>query len=207
VLGFSLGAGGAAQQNGAAPVSGMVYGETRFLLTRPVGKIALLLTPVILATAAIVVLPATALLLLLVWLQVVHAPALGHLVEVARLIPNAAAIGDHPSLMTVLSAIHYARYYAASVSVGICFFAVYYAQRWWMQSQHKWLRVSSVFVPALLPTLPGLLNFGLRDHFRWILMMNKDLSTPPSALMIGLHLLFAAVCLGSCWRIAQRVEV
>jgi len=204
-MGLGLGAAGGAQANHGNTVPGMVYGEMRFLLTRPMRRTTVLLLPIAISAAAIALFPAAGLLLLLGWLSLVHAPALQHLVDIARLIPGAEAIGPHPSLLTVLSATHYARYYAASVSVGLCIFGIYYVQRWWIHSKSKWLRWASL-VTFLMPILPGFLFASSPRRMGWLVLISPTM-TQPSLLAISLHVLFAAVALASCWRIAQRLEV
>jgi len=205
IMGFGVGLASTGQP-GNTVVRGTVYGEMRFLLTRPIRRTQVLFIPLLISTTVIVTFPAAGMLLLLAWLHLVHAPALGHLVDIARLIPSATSIGDHPGLLAVLGATHFARRYAAAVSLGMCVFTLYYVARWWVHSPYKWLRVLSVFTPALISMMPALMNFS-HGHMTWLMMTSKNPSTLPSTPNIGLHLLLVAVCLGSCWKIAQEIEV
>jgi hypothetical protein len=207
-MGVIMGSGGAAaggRRNGqVAAVPSMVYGEMRFLLTRPLRRSAVLLLPVALSVGVVVLFPAAGMLLLLGWLRLVHAPALGHLVDITRLIPGGEGIGQHPSLITVLAATHFGRYYAAAVSVGGCAFALYYVQRWWMHSASKWLRWGSVLT-NLVPMVPFLLIHAPGVE-AWLFLLSRQ-GERPALWAIGVHGLFAVGMLWSCWGIAQRLEV
>ena len=206
ILGLGVGTGLGPAANG---ISTPGAAEMRFLFTRPTTRAAVLLTPLLIAATAITVLPAAGLLLLIGWLYAVHAPALGHLVDIARLMPSATNLGPHPGLLAVLKATHFARFYLSAISVGLCAYALYFGQRWWIRSPYTWLRVFGALATVFLPMFPAL-AFVFK---RAIPLMLLNLSTPkslysePWSVLILLHVLFAAICLLSAWQIARSTDL
>ena len=117
ILGISVGFAGATTPG--------LQGNTRFLLTRPTPRITLILQPLLLSALALAILPSLGWLLLLGWLKLVHAPALGHLLALVKMVPSASALGPHPSFLDVLSALHMGRRFVAGLSVGLSFYAIF----------------------------------------------------------------------------------
>ena len=183
--------------------------EMRFLFTRPTTRATVLLAPLVIALIAIMVIPAAALLMLIVWLWMVHAPALSHLLDIVRLIPTAANIGHRPSLFTVIRAAHFARFYFSAISIGVCGYAFYFGQRWWIRSSHTWLRIAGAFGPVLVPMLPAFVFFSKRIVLVSLLNLTtyRSLATQPLSWLIVAHLGIAAACLLSAWQIARRDEL
>ena len=183
--------------------------EMCFLFTRPTKRATVLLAPLAIATAAIVVIPAAVLCALTGWLWLVHSPALGHLLDIVRLVPSAANIGPHPSPLHVIRAAHMLRFYASAVSIGVCTYAFYFGQRWWIRSPQRSLRIAGAFGPLLLPILPAI-SFSSP---RLVLIALLNIATPrslamqPSSWLIGAHLSVAAFCLLSAWQIARSAEL
>jgi hypothetical protein len=206
IMGIGLGTGLGSNASGiATPGTAAI----RFLFTRPTRRTTVLLAPLVIALAAIIVIPAAALLLLIGWLWLVHAPALGHLVDIVRLMPAAANIGSKPNFLTVIRAASFTKFYFSAISIGVCGYAFYYGQRWWIRSSHTWLRIAAAFGSVLVPMLPAL-SF-LSKRIVLVLLLNlttfRSLGAQPSNWLIVAHLGVAAACLLSAWQIAQRDEV
>ena len=184
----------------------LVANRARFLLTRPVSRLALQIYPLVISATAIIVFPAAAWLLLLGWLRLVGAPSLGHLTALAELIPAASRLGDHPSLFSVLSALHFGRLYLGQVSAGLALYTLFASQSWLILSPRKWLVIPGALIGALF-----FLSY-LALRIRWVsiscfLMWPKQtLYALPSTLNITLHFAFIALMLvlaGFCIREAE----
>ncbi len=212
ILGFITGLrlGVSTSGSGSNPVP---IGDRRFLLTRPIPRRTILLNPLIIATAALALIPPAAYLLLLGWLSLVHAPALAHIAADAQLIPAVAALGPHPSFFAALTASHAWRFYLAAISLGLCTYSILYAQRWLGLSPNKHLRTLGIAPLLLFIFIPGILGsavFGKGSIplalFMWA-PKTASLDFQPSPLTITLHLAFAAAVLFGSWRLLQQVEL
>lgn len=183
--------------------------EMRFLFTRPTRRATVLLAPLVIALIAIMTIPTAALLSLIGWLWLVHAPALGHLLDIVRLIPTAANIGRNPTLFTVIRAAHFARFYFSAISIGVCGYTFYFGQRWWIRSSHTWLRIAGAFGPVLIPILPAFAFLSKRIVLVSLLNLTtyRSLGAKPSSWLIVAHFGVAAACLLSAWQIARRGEL
>jgi hypothetical protein len=212
VTGLSLNAGGAGLAGtGSGPI---VAGDTRFLLTRPIRRGAALLHQLAIAATAVTLIPALSYLVLLGWLRLVHAPALGHLAADMALIPSVAMLGPQPSFFRLLAAAHLWRFYLAAISIGLCTYAITAAQRWAVLSPHKWLRLLAIIplVPFLFsPLLFMLAGSGTGSSvLLWTLLWapkGATLDFQPSVLAIALHFAFGGAVIYGCWRILQRAEL
>jgi hypothetical protein len=130
----------------------------RFLLTRPIPRLHVLLAPFLICAVAIAILPGMAWFLLLGWMHLVHAPALGHLVGLLELVPAAGALGPHPTFTSLAAATHIGRFYLAGISLGLDAYAIVWSVRWLVQSPRNWIKVLgllSVFIlfPSVM-TIP-----------------------------------------------------
>jgi hypothetical protein len=206
IMGVGVGTGLGSNASGIAMPGAA---EMRFLFTRPTRRTTVLLAPLVIALTAIIVIPAAALLLLIGWLWLVHAPALGHLGDIVRLLPTAANIGPNPNLLTVIRTAHFARFYLSAISIGVCGYAFYFGQRWWIRSSYAWLRIAGAFGPVLVPMLPAL-SF-LSKRIALILLLNlttfRSLGIQASGWLIVAHFCFAAVCVLSAWQMARSTEL
>ena len=208
VTGLSLNFGGAGMAGGASgPIA---LGDTRFLLTRPMRRGAVLLHQLAIAAAAVTLIPALCYLLLLGWLRLVHAPALGHLAADMALIPSVAMLGQEPSFFRLLGAAHLWRFYLAAISIGLCTYAITAAQRWVVLSPKRWLRFLAIvpLVPFVFSPL-FFMSAGSRV-LQWTLLWapkGATLEFQPSALGIALHFAFAGAVICGCWRILQSAEL
>ncbi|MBB5063912.1 hypothetical protein [Granulicella mallensis] len=184
-------------------------GHTRFLLTRPILRAAALLVPLAVASVAIAVIPLLAVLLLLGWLRLVHAPSLGHLLATIQQMPAVAALGPHPTFFGLLGAIDFPRRYLAGISIGLCFYAVMASQRWLFISSNKKLRILGAIPPALV-YFPAF-SFFKQHYLATIIFLSVNRSAAltyvPSTLGIALHFVFAAAIVFGCWRILHTVEL
>jgi hypothetical protein len=211
VTGLSLNFGGAGMTGGASgPIA---IGDTRFLLTRPIPRRAILFHLLAIAATAIALIPALCFLLLLGWLRLVHAPALGHLAASVALIPSVAMLGPQRSFFRLLAATHFWRFYLAAISIGLCTYAITAAQRWLVLSPNKWLRFLAIFPLApffFSPMFFMLAGFGTRSTVLvWALLWapkGATLDFQPSALGIALHFAFAGAVVCGCWHILERAE-
>ncbi|AEU38578.1 hypothetical protein [Granulicella mallensis] len=182
--------------------------NTLFLLTRPVSRASVLLAPLAVATAAVAVFPLLGWLLLLGWLRLVHAPSLLHLLAILQRLPAAAALGPHPRLFDLLSAIEFPRRYLASIALGLCGYTLTASQRWLMTSPNHKLRALGI-----LPNLIGVLSLvrGPAKRISNAIFMvsghNGPLNYAPSNLSIALHFVFAAAIVFGCWRLLRKVEI
>ena len=212
VTGLSLNFGGAGMAGAASgPIA---LGDTRFLLTRPIQRGAVLLHQLAIAAAAVTLIPALCYLLLLAWLRLIHAPALGHLAADMALIPSVAMLGPQPSFFRLLAAAHLWRFYLAAISIGLCTYAITAAQRWVVLSSNKWLRLLAII--PLVPFIFGPMFFMLAGSgggfaiLEWALLWapkGATLDFQPSALGIALHFAFAGAVICGCWRILRSAEL
>jgi hypothetical protein len=181
-------------------------GDTRFLMTRPVSRTRLLWLPFAIAATAVAVLPLVSILLLLGWLSLVGAPVVGHVKALLELVPSAAMLGQGASLWTIAAATHFWWFYAAGISLGLCSYALIASQRWLVLSEHNWLKILGGLTPLIL-WLPAYL---VRNRwFREVALMVPARGNPngsPSALAIGLHVIFAGAVVFECWRLARVAE-
>jgi hypothetical protein len=212
VTGLSLNFGGAGM---AGVTSGPIaLGDTRFLLTRPIRRSAVLLHQLAIAATAVTLIPALCYLLLLGWLRLVHAPALGHLAADMALIPSVAMLGPQPSFFRLLAAAHLWRFYLSAISIGLCTYAITTTQRWVVLSPNKWLRLLAII--PLVPFVFGPMFFMLVGSgggsavLQWALLWapkGATLDFQPSAFGIALHFAFAGAVICGCWRILQSAEL
>jgi hypothetical protein len=176
--------------------SNLALNTRRFLLTRPVSRLGLQIYPLLIAFAAIALFPIATWGLLLLWLKLVHAPTLGHLVALIKLVPNVASLGPHPTLESLVSAAQFGRVYLAAVSVGLLSYAFFDAARWFLISPRPWLRwfaaVSMFFVwaPNLLPR-----SWSIGPSIFLIAPHGAGLTYIPSTLGIMVHLASALLLL------------
>jgi hypothetical protein len=204
-IGYTLGTGYGAATTGAA----VGRGDTPYFFTRPIPRTTLLFSPLLLATAAILLLPAFSTLLLLGWLNLVHAPALSHLHVILDQIPAVAVLGPNPSLLAFFNATAFLPRLLAGLSIGLCGYAITASQRWFSLSPNPWLK----FLGALAPTIPALFFpltrfFGKRSFAG--LLLTPTASTPfyvPSILSITLHYAFVAAIFLTCFRTLQQADL
>lgn len=207
-IGVAFGLSATRPTANAASASPATFTNTLFLLTRPVSRLTVLFAPFAVATLAIAIIPCGALLLLLGWLRLVHAPSLGHLLATVQQIPEVAALGPHPTFAAILQTTHFARRYTASIALGLCAYAAMTSQRWLLLSSNKYLKFLGI-VPAFLAFFPvfRLLN---RVAANFVLMTpgrGAPLNWQPSILSIALHFAFVAFVLTGCWQLLRRTEV
>lgn len=186
------------------------YAQTRFLFTRPIPRSAVLLHPLAVASFAIAVFPVAALFLLLGCLHQVHATALGRPVAMVALIPSASGLGLQPSLVELLTTIHFARYYLVTLSIGLCAYMVMASAGWFALGPSKWLRslstVSSFLIRLLIVSTNGIVPRAFSTLlFLWP-PRGAGLNYLPSTSGIALHFAFAASIGYGCWRILQRID-
>jgi hypothetical protein len=200
ILGISAGFAGAATPG--------LQGNTRFLLTRPTPRITLILQPLLLSALALAILPSVGWLLLLGWLKLVHAPALGHLLALVKMVPSASNLGPRPSFLQVMSALHMGRRFVAGLSVGLSLYAIFASQRWLMLDPNPRLRGLGMSVFVLI-YVPSMRLISPRYGAAILLWPPKGASLGylPSNLGIALHFIVAVGVLFGSWRLLQRVEL
>lgn len=184
------------------------YADTRFLLTRPIHRDTSLFAPLAVATVAIAFIPPLAMALLLGWLQLVHAPALAYLLATVQQIPAVAALGPHPTFAATLEALHMARRYTASVTLGLCGYAIMASQRWLILSPSRTLKLFGV-LPAFLLFIPIARIFG-GTFINYLLMApgrDATLGTVPSTAAILIHFIFATSLICGSWRLLSTTEL
>jgi len=191
----------------AVPTPGL-QGETRFLLTSPIPRSSLILQPLFLSALALAILPSLGWLLLLGWLKLVHAPALGHLLALVKLVPSASNVGLNPSLFNVMAALHMGRRFVASLAVGLSFYVIFASQRWLLLNPNLRLRFLGVSIVLLVyaPMMRLISPRFLTSIMLWT-PKGASLTYLPSNLGIALHFIFAAAVLFGSWRLLQRVEL
>ena len=200
ILGLSVGFAGAATPG--------LLGNTQFLLTRPTPRTTLILQPLLLSTLALAILPSFGWLLLLGWLKLVHAPALGHLVALVEMVPSASDLGPHPSFVHVLSALHMGRRFVAGLSIGLSLYAIFVAQRWLMLDPNPRLRLLGLsFFLLIYAPMSQLLSPRLLTAAMLWAPKGANLSYLPSNLGIALHFIVAATALFASWRLLRRAEL
>jgi len=169
-IGTCLGWTGA--KNGAA--------ETRFLFTRPIARLAVLLRPLTVASFAIAIFPLPTFLLRFGWLWLLP-PARSQLV------------GLHPSPLHVLATI--ASAYLVPVSGGLSVYTVLMSPRW-LTFSRKWRR-SLIMFALFLFALPFVFS---------ILWAPRGV---PDDLQLTLRIVwffaFAAGALYCCWRVIDEL--
>lgn len=212
VLGLTLAPGINAQGMGTGGWGGgwpLAIGDTRYLLTRPIPRNSVLLRPLAIATSALAFIPALCILLLLGWLRLVHAPSLGYLVALLRLVPSTYSLGPHPSLFGLLAASHFLRFYIAGFSVGLCSYAAGTAQRWLSVSPNTKLRGLSPLPFVAIILAPQLMIFTGAFGRAVLLLPQKGFSLDfqPSILSISLHFAFAAAVIYGTWKLLQHTEL
>jgi len=211
VTGITLSVNTGATGRNTGPIA---LGDTLFFLTRPIPRGNILFPPLLIATAALTIIPASCFLLILGWLRLVHAPALAHIAADMQLVPSIAALGPHPTFFQTIAAAPVYRHYLAAISVGLCAYALMSAQRWLSLSPNKNLR-QLILVPFLLLIFGPLFIlwtiFG--DHpaiFSTLLLWapkGASLDYQPSILAIALHFAFAAAVLYGSWRLVQQADL
>jgi hypothetical protein len=184
--------------------------RARFVLTRPQSRTALLLVPLLLATAGLLCIPGLVTLFLLGWFALVHTPVLHHLVELARLEPAASQLGAHLSFVPLLHALHMGKRYLAGFSIGFCVVSIIHAQRWFIFSENLNIRRLAYVTGAVIYLVPAF-TLWLGPVGSALLLLpprgSQSLDTMPSDINIVLHLGFAAAL---CWltaRFIQKVEI
>ena len=210
VICFYVGAGlGIPSGRGMFAGNGSItQGDTRFLLTRPISRLGLLLQPLAIALCALLVLPFASILLLLGWFWMVKAPALDHIRALLQLVPAAARLGPDASLWSVAAAAHFWQYYAAAWSLGFCSYALMSSQRWLGLSQNWQLKIAGgLMLPALFYAPIYLVR---SSFFRHVVLLvpaqGSSLDVAPSLLGISSHVIFALLVMYGCWRLARIVE-
>jgi len=211
VTGITLSVNTGATGRNTGPIA---LGDTRFFLTRPVPRGNILFPPLLIATAALTIIPALCFLLLLGWLRLAHAPALAHIAADMQLVPSVAALGSHPTFLQIIATAPVYRHYLAAISIGLCAYSVMSAQRWLSLSPNKYLR-RLILVPFLVLILGPLFIlwtiFG--DHptiFSSLLLWapkGASLDYQPSILGIALHFAFVAAVLYGSWRLIQQADL
>jgi hypothetical protein len=200
ILGYLSGNGTVAQ--GAAQP-----GALRFMLTRPDSRLNLILAPFLICAVAIVALPALAWALLLGWLHMVHAPALGHLLLALETIPGASQLGPHPTFSALAAATHMGRFYLAGISIGLCVYVFLNSSRWLMQSRFVSLKILGVFSSVFVFALAFALKFAWIRSLFFAPVHHSDVTYLPSELAIVLHFAFvAAYFYGTLW-IMRDLEI
>ena len=157
--------------------------ETRFLFTRPIPRLAVLLRPLIVASFAIAIFPLATFLLLLGWLC---------LLPPARSQPA----GLYPSPLYVLARVHFASAYLVPVFGGLCVYTLLMSPRW-LTFSPKWLRSLIRF---------ALLFFGL--PFVFLVLWTPRGANPAylqSTFLIVWLFAFAAEVLYCCWRVIDEL--
>jgi hypothetical protein len=206
-IGFVFGIMATRPTANAGSANPATFTNTLFLLTRPVSRATVLLAPFAVATLAIATLPVGAMLLLLGWLRLVHAPSLGHLLATVQQIPEVAALGPHPTFGAILATTHFARRYTASIALGLCAYTLMASQRWLILSPNKYLKFLGI-VPAFLFIFP-VFRFLSRSAANFVFMTpgrGAPLNWQPSTLSITLHFAFAAATLAGCWQLLRSTE-
>jgi len=197
-----MGAGG---MGGGWPLA---IGDTRFLLTRPIPRNSVLLRPLAIATAALAFIPALCILLLLGWLRLVHAPSLGHLVALLRLVPSTYSLGPHPSLFGLLAASHFLRFYIAGFSIGLCSYSALTAHRWLNFSSNAKLRGLGVLPFVAIFSAPLLFqSTAFRSAVFLMPQKGQSLDIQPSILSTALHFAFAAAVIYGTWKLLRHTEL
>jgi hypothetical protein len=176
-----------------------------FLLTRPRTRSALFLTPLLLASAALLLIPAATALLLIGWLALVHAPVLYHLIAIARLVPSVSPLGMHPGLLPLLGSLHLGTRYLAGFAFGIAVVAIVHTRRWLLFSPNPTVKRLVLASTLLYYLLPAMIAFAKPVAFA--LLLKPGAFALPSALNIALHLGFAAALCLFTLRFMQRIEM
>lgn len=170
-------------------------GASRFLLTRPIPRLHVLLAPFLICAIAIAILPGLAWLLLLGWMHLVHAPALGHLISLLELVPAAGALGPHPTFASLAAATHLSRFYLAGISLGLDAYVIACSARWTPHSPRNWIKwlglLSSFILFASFGMLP-LIGRWLPNSLLFVLPHDSAFTYVPSSEAIALHFAFAA---------------
>lgn len=167
--------------------------ESRFYLTRPLSRLALQTYPLTIAATAIALLPLLPWTLLILWLTLAHAPSLAHITALLSLASATSTLQAGDSILTVLSSIHFARFYLGSLLVALCLYIFYSAQRWLAISRNKWLRTTATLI-NLAVFLPWLLF-----RSRWLTSVvffippKSSILFVPSITYLALHAAFIAV--------------
>ena len=200
ILGASAGAAGARTPG--------LQGDVLFLLTRPQPRRSVILQPLLVNAAALAVLPALGCLLLLGWLWMVHAPSLGYLAALARMVPSASHLGPHPSFLEYLLALNMGRRYLAAFAVGLSLYAFFAMQRWLLFSSSPRLQVLGMlqFLVMFAPAWHLLSNSAFESIMLWS-RRDSGLTYLPSDLGILLHFVFAGALLYGSWKLLQSVEL
>jgi hypothetical protein len=180
-----------------------------FQFTRPAPRQELLLLPLSIGIAAIVLLPVLGWVLVLEGIRLFEPVWLSRLVRIAELMPAASGMGAHPALVDLFSALHLLRRWMAASSVGLCVYAVYAAQRWFLLSDIGRLNLAGALI-SILPAVVPLLAFIDRPALSGLLLFpsrGNGLAYLPTTFGIGLHLAFAAALLAASWQVLRRLEV
>ena len=211
VLGLTMAPGINAPGMSAGGMGGgwpLAVGDTRFLLTRPIPRNSVLLRPLAIATAALAFIPALCILLLLGWLRLVHAPSLGYLVALLKLVPSTYSLGPHPSLFGLLAASHFLRFYIAGFSIGLCSYSVLTAHRWLNFSSNTKLRGLSVLPFVAIFSVPLLIHSkALLSAVLLLPQRGFSLDFQPTIFSITLHFFFAAAVIYGTWKLLQHTEL
>jgi len=211
VLGLTMAPGINAPGMGAGGMGGgwpLAVGDTRFLLTRPIPRNSVLLRPLAIATAALAFIPAVCILLLLGWLRLVHAPSLGYLVALLRLVPSTYSLGPHPSLFGLLAASHFLRFYIAGFSIGLCSYSMLTAHRWLNLSPNAKLRGLGVLPFVAIFSVPLLFNStAFRSAILLMPQKGFSLDFQPTIFSIVLHFALATAVIYGTWKLLQHTEL
>jgi hypothetical protein len=185
--------------------------QARFLLIRPIPRVAMQFYPLAIAASAILVFPAGGWLTVLGVLGLTHAASLPRLIAAVSAYPKVLSFGPHPSIFVVLGAIQTGRRYLASVSVGIAIFAFFGVLQWCTASTNQKLRQIGISGLVLSPVLLLVLNLLWGSYLsQAILLVQFGHGQPdyvPSSLGIALHIGFAAACICTQFAAMRHIEV
>jgi hypothetical protein len=185
--------------------------EARFLLTRPLSRIALQFYPLAISVGAMALLPVLSWAVILGGMAAVHARALENMAAAARLIPAVAALGPHPSFLQAMSALDVGRRYFAALSVGLTVYGPLAAQRWFLLSRRKSIRIVGGLTALIIPLPMVLVPFIIRgsSFVSWLLLLplqQSGLTYLPSRAGIALHLAFASAWVCGTFFALHEVE-
>jgi len=185
--------------------------EVRFLLTRPMSRIAIQFYPLALSVAAMALLPVLSWAVILGGMAMVHAHALENIAAAPRLIPSVAALGPHPSFLQLMSALNVSRRYFAALSVGLTMYGPLAAQRWFLLNRRKSIRIVGGLTVLMIPLPMVLVPFMIKGSafVSWLLLLpfqQGGLTYLPSRTGITLHLAFAAAWICSTFFALREIE-
>jgi hypothetical protein len=185
--------------------------EVRFLLTRPISRIAIQFYPLAISVAAMALLPVLSCAVILGGMAMLHVHALENIALAARLIPAVAALGPHPSFLQVISALDVGRRYFAALSVGLAMYGPLAAQRWFLLNRHKSIRIVGGFTALMIPLPMVLVPFMIKGSsfvsgLLLLPLQQGGVTYLPSRTAIALHLAFAAAWICGTFFALREIE-